>query len=104
MMVAVDMLPCIQKIGTQHLDHSNLFDAQLLPSHPPIPVPFLRSPLSALSLPPQLGKTKLFLKHPETIFALEELKNGVLHSLAARIQRAWRRYISNKKYACARTR
>jgi myosin heavy subunit len=47
----------------------------------------------------QLGKTKLFLKHPETIFALEELKNGVLHSLAARIQRAWRRYISNKKYA-----
>jgi myosin-1 len=46
----------------------------------------------------QLGKTKLFLKQPETIFALEELKNTALHTFAAKIQRAWRRYQSNKKY------
>ena len=46
----------------------------------------------------QLGKTKLFLKHPETLFALEELKNAKLHSLASVIQRAWRFYKTNKQF------
>ncbi len=53
----------------------------------------------------QLGKTKLFLKQPETIFAMEEVKNGVVHGLAAKIQRAWRRYVCGivkpSHYRCA---
>ena len=46
----------------------------------------------------QLGKTKIFLKQPEILLAMEEIKNGKLHLLATKIQRCWRRYKANRKF------
>ncbi|KAI5965555.1 MYO1 [Candida pseudojiufengensis] len=44
----------------------------------------------------QLGTTKVFIKTPETLFALEDMRDKYWHNMAARIQRAWRRYIKRK--------
>lgn len=41
----------------------------------------------------QLGTTKVFIKTPETLFALEHMRDMYWHNMAARIQRAWRRYL-----------
>lgn len=38
----------------------------------------------------QLGTTKLFLKSPDTLFALEHLRDMYWQNMAIRIQRAWR--------------
>ncbi|KAH3678397.1 hypothetical protein WICMUC_001414 [Wickerhamomyces mucosus] len=40
----------------------------------------------------QMGVTKVFIKTPETLFGLETLRDRYWHNMAARIQRAWRRY------------
>ncbi|OZJ01921.1 Myosin-1, partial [Bifiguratus adelaidae] len=40
----------------------------------------------------QLGVSKVFIKHPETIFSLEHLRDRYWHNMAIRIQRAWRAY------------
>ena len=40
----------------------------------------------------QLGVSKIFIKTPETLFALEHLRDMYWHNMAAKIQRAWRRY------------
>lgn len=50
----------------------------------------------------QLGTTKVFIKTPETLFALEDMRDKYWHNMAARIQRAWRRYVKRKDDA-ART-
>ncbi|CAI5759271.1 unnamed protein product [Candida verbasci] len=50
----------------------------------------------------QLGTTKVFIKTPETLFALEDMRDKYWHNMAARIQRAWRRYVKRKEDA-ART-
>lgn len=50
----------------------------------------------------QMGVTKVFIKSPETLFALETMKDRYWHNMAARIQRAWRRYWKSK-VAAART-
>lgn len=47
----------------------------------------------------QLGTTKVFIKTPETLFALEDMRDKYWHNMAARIQRAWRRYIKRKEDA-----
>lgn len=44
----------------------------------------------------QLGTTKVFIKTPETLFALEHMRDMYWHNMAARIQRAWRRYQQRK--------
>ncbi len=44
----------------------------------------------------QLGVTKVFIKTPETLFALEDMRDKYWHMMATRIQRAWRRYIQRK--------
>ncbi|CUM67232.1 uncharacterized protein PRCAT00004925001 [Priceomyces carsonii] len=44
----------------------------------------------------QLGTTKVFIKNPETLFALEDMRDKYWHNMAARIQRAWRRYVKRK--------
>jgi myosin-1 len=44
----------------------------------------------------QLGVTKVFIKTPETLFALEDMRDKYWHNMAARIQRAWRRYQKRK--------
>jgi myosin I len=41
----------------------------------------------------QMGKTKAFIKTPETLFALEAMRDRYWHNMAIRIQRAWRNYV-----------
>ncbi|KAB8596068.1 hypothetical protein FH972_025779 [Carpinus fangiana] len=42
----------------------------------------------------QMGVTKAFIKTPETLFALEHMRDRYWHNMAVRIQRAWRNYLS----------
>ncbi|KAK9470285.1 P-loop containing nucleoside triphosphate hydrolase protein [Dipodascopsis tothii] len=44
----------------------------------------------------QMGVSKAFIKTPETLFALEHMRDRYWHNMAARIQRAWRRYLAHK--------
>lgn len=44
----------------------------------------------------QLGTTKVFIKTPETLFGLEDMRDKYWHNMAARIQRAWRRHVKRK--------
>lgn len=46
--------------------------------------------------PYQLGKTKVFIKHPEMLFTLEELRDRKLFELASIIQRNYRAYRARK--------
>ena len=55
-----------------------------------------RQILKDTSIPPeehQMGVTKVFIKTPETLFALEALRDRYWHNMAIRIQRAWRNYL-----------
>ena len=52
--------------------------------------------LKDTSIPPeeyQMGVTKAFIKTPETLFALEHMRDRYWHNMAIRIQRAWRNYL-----------
>ena len=40
-----------------------------------------------------MGITKVFVKTPETLFALEAMRDKYWHNMAIRIQRAWRNYL-----------
>ncbi|KAH8120054.1 P-loop containing nucleoside triphosphate hydrolase protein [Phellopilus nigrolimitatus] len=40
----------------------------------------------------QMGVSKAFIKNPETLFALETMRDRYWHNMAGRIQRAWRNY------------
>jgi myosin-1 len=44
----------------------------------------------------QLGKTKVFIKSPESLFLLEELRERKYDGFARKIQKAWRRYKSDQ--------
>ncbi|KAI8997874.1 P-loop containing nucleoside triphosphate hydrolase protein [Pilobolus umbonatus] len=44
----------------------------------------------------QMGTSKVFIKRPETIFALENLRDKYWNDMATRIQRAWRAYVRYK--------
>ncbi|KTW30754.1 hypothetical protein T552_00466 [Pneumocystis carinii B80] len=41
----------------------------------------------------QIGITKVFIKHPETLFSIESMRDKYWHNMAIRIQRAWRNYL-----------
>ena len=45
----------------------------------------------------QLGKTKIFIRHPESLFFLEECLERHDYEKAALIQKAWRRWKGKKK-------
>lgn len=47
----------------------------------------------------QLGVSKVFIKTPETLFALEHMRDMYWHRMAARIQRAWRRHFKRRMEA-----
>ncbi|KAF8910125.1 P-loop containing nucleoside triphosphate hydrolase protein [Gymnopilus junonius] len=49
----------------------------------------------------QMGVTKAFIKNPETLFALETMRDRYWHNMAGRIQRAWRNYL-RYRHECAR--
>ncbi|CAH2273804.1 unconventional myosin-Ie [Pelobates cultripes] len=46
----------------------------------------------------QLGKTKVFIKAPESLFLLEEMRERKYDGYARSIQKAWRKYVARKKY------
>lgn len=50
----------------------------------------------------QLGVTQVFIKTPETLFALEHMRDRYWYNMAARIQRAWRRFRQRRIDAAVR--
>jgi len=50
----------------------------------------------------QMGTTKIFIRSPETLFALENLRDRYWHNMAIRIQRAWREYVKYKNECATR--
>ncbi|KAJ3598205.1 hypothetical protein NHX12_001716 [Muraenolepis orangiensis] len=46
----------------------------------------------------QLGKTKVFVKAPESLFLLEEMRERKFNGYARVIQKAWRKHIAVRKY------
>ena len=50
----------------------------------------------------QLGVTKAFIKAPETLFALEHMRDRYWHNMAARIQRMWRAYLAYRAESATR--
>ncbi|KAJ2485755.1 class II myosin [Coemansia sp. RSA 2050] len=44
----------------------------------------------------QIGTTKAFIRHPETLWALENKRDQYWHMMATRIQQAWRKYMAHK--------
>lgn len=61
--------------------------------------------LKDASIPPseyQLGVSKVFIKTPESLFALETMRDKYWYNMAARIQRAWRRFLLRRVDAASR--
>ncbi|TLS24030.1 hypothetical protein PpBr36_08395 [Pyricularia pennisetigena] len=50
----------------------------------------------------QMGVTKAFIKSPETLFALEHMRDRYWHNMATRIQRMWRAYLAYRAESAAR--
>ncbi|KAG0072126.1 class II myosin [Linnemannia elongata] len=50
----------------------------------------------------QMGTTKVFIRHPETLFSLEHLRDRYWHNMAIRIQRAWRNYMKYRNECAIR--
>ncbi|KAH6657271.1 P-loop containing nucleoside triphosphate hydrolase protein [Truncatella angustata] len=50
----------------------------------------------------QLGTTKAFIKSPETLFALETMRDRYWHNMATRIQRMWRAYLAYRAESATR--
>ncbi|KAM6963399.1 unconventional myosin-If [Aplochiton taeniatus] len=46
----------------------------------------------------QMGRTKVFVKNPESLFLLEEMRERKFDTFARTIQKAWRKFIARKKY------
>ncbi|XP_061738079.1 unconventional myosin-Ie isoform X2 [Nerophis ophidion] len=46
----------------------------------------------------QLGRTKVFVKAPESLFLLEETRERKFDGYARTIQKAWRKYTARKRY------
>ncbi|XP_063146862.1 unconventional myosin-If isoform X2 [Candoia aspera] len=46
----------------------------------------------------QMGRTKVFVKNPESLFLLEEIRERKFDGYARVIQKAWRRHIAIRKY------
>lgn len=50
----------------------------------------------------QFGVSKVFVKAPETLFALEHMRDRYWHNMAIRIQRVWRAYLRIRSEAATR--
>ncbi|KAF4110087.1 unconventional myosin-If [Onychostoma macrolepis] len=46
----------------------------------------------------QMGRNKVFVKNPESLFLLEEMRERKFDTFARTIQKAWRKYIARRKY------
>jgi myosin-1 len=49
-----------------------------------------------------MGVTKAFIKNPETLFYLEGERDKYWHTMASRIQRAWRAHVRRKHEAATK--
>jgi len=61
----------------------------------------IRHLMAAVNMEPdqwQLGKSKVFIKSPESLFLLEELRERKYDGFARRIQKAWRRHKSEQYF------
>lgn len=61
----------------------------------------IRHLMAAVNMEPdqwQLGRTKVFVKNPESLFLLEELRERKYDFYARKIQKAWRRHCSQQYY------
>uniref|UniRef100_A0A8B9UBT1 Myosin IF n=1 Tax=Anas zonorhyncha TaxID=75864 RepID=A0A8B9UBT1_9AVES len=57
--------------------------------------------LSSVNMDPdqyQMGRSKVFVKNPESLFLLEEMRERKFDGFARVIQKAWRRHIAIRKY------
>ncbi|XP_021100855.1 unconventional myosin-If isoform X3 [Heterocephalus glaber] len=57
--------------------------------------------LRAVNMDPdqyQMGATKVFVKNPESLFLLEEMRERKFDGFARTIQKAWRRHVAVRKY------
>eukprot|EP01135_Chromosphaera_perkinsii_P001412 Nk52_evm13s167 gene=Nk52_evmTU13s167 len=50
----------------------------------------------------QMGTSKVFLRHPETLWALEHLRDRYWHNMCMKIQRAWRGVIRYRNECASR--
>eukprot|EP01102_Stenamoeba_stenopodia_P010428 TRINITY_DN313_c0_g3_i2.p1 TRINITY_DN313_c0_g3~~TRINITY_DN313_c0_g3_i2.p1 ORF type:complete len:1264 (+),score=385.55 TRINITY_DN313_c0_g3_i2:434-4225(+) len=50
----------------------------------------------------QIGKTKVFLRHPETLFTMEDLRVNYYHNMSDRIKNAYRNFKAYKHIAATR--
>ncbi|NWX90932.1 MYO1F protein, partial [Nothoprocta pentlandii] len=46
----------------------------------------------------QMGRSKIFIKNPESLFLLEEMRERKFDGFARVIQKAWRRHVAVRKY------
>ena len=46
-----------------------------------------------------MGKTKIFIRNPTTLFYFEEKREAELPRIVSRMQAAWRGYIARSKWA-----
>uniref|UniRef100_A0AAY4EHF9 Osteoclast-stimulating factor 1 n=1 Tax=Denticeps clupeoides TaxID=299321 RepID=A0AAY4EHF9_9TELE len=46
----------------------------------------------------QMGRAKIFVKNPESLFLLEEMRERKFDTFARIIQKAWKKYIARRKY------
>lgn len=74
--------PKISYAGEYTGNHNNLADTKQIFKDTSIPMDEY-----------QLGVTKAFIKTPESLFALEHMRDRYWHNMAIRIQRAWRNYL-----------
>uniref|UniRef100_A0A8D3E882 Myosin IF n=1 Tax=Scophthalmus maximus TaxID=52904 RepID=A0A8D3E882_SCOMX len=51
----------------------------------------------------QMGRTKVFVKNPESLFLLEEMRERKFDTFSRIIQKAWRRYITTSAWRSAST-
>ena len=46
----------------------------------------------------QLGESKVFIRHPQVVFALEELRERAFDDVARKIQRRWMKFRNNREF------
>lgn len=51
----------------------------------------------------QLGETKVFIRQPQHLFALEDMREAAFGKIVVKIQRAWNRFRNNREYIVLKT-
>ncbi len=92
---------CYRNFLDKFLRRYAILTTETFPTWPGKPEDGIKKIMASVSMDPhewQLGKTKVFVKSPESLFLLEEQRERRYHDYAVRIQRAWRRFKSRKYF------